>query len=302
MVAVVIERVQRIRASLVCPRCRGSLEDRNGGLYCAACAHVFPVVDGVPHLVRERGHPLRENYHRGFRGRLRRSPVLYRWVFRLLAPVLITGPDPRDRFDDLAAREDAIVLDLGAGNDRRHPRFVNVDIAAYPEVDLVADAEALPVAGGSVAGILGITLLEHVPHPGRVLDEAHRALAVGGRIFLVVPFLQPYHGAPGDYRRWTLDGLRDELQLGGRFHVGDFGVYCGPSSTLAWILAEWLAVALSFGRPSARRVLAVLFQVLCSPLKWIDLVLARVPGAANVASAVYVEARKTDARGTSTST
>ena len=55
----------------------------------------------------------------------------------------------------------------------------------------------------------------------------------------------------------------------------------------------WLAVILSFGRPSARRILAVLFQALCSPLKWLDVVLARLPGASNAASALYVEAQKT---------
>ncbi|MCZ6784105.1 MAG: methyltransferase domain-containing protein [Proteobacteria bacterium] len=287
-----MERVQRIRPSLVCPRCHGSLEDRDEGLLCPACAHTFRTVDGVPHLrVSDAG--AQAGYHRGFRGRLRRSPAVYRWIFRLLAPVLVTGPDPGDRFGRLAEREDGIVLDLGAGNDRRHPRFVNVDIASYPEVDLVADAEALPFAGGSVAGIVSITLLEHVARPERVITEAHRALAVGGRLYVVAPFLQPFHPAPDDYRRWTLTGLREEVERDGRFRVTDKGVYCGPASAMAWMLAEWLAVILSFGRPSARRILAVLFQALCSPLKWLDVVLARLPGASNAASALYVEAQKT---------
>lgn len=42
-----------LRALLVCPRCRGELEDRAGGLWCAPERLWFPVEDGVPYLVAE---------------------------------------------------------------------------------------------------------------------------------------------------------------------------------------------------------------------------------------------------------
>jgi uncharacterized protein YbaR (Trm112 family) len=42
-----------LRALLVCPVTRGELVDVPRGLYSPAADLVFPVVDGVPHLVRE---------------------------------------------------------------------------------------------------------------------------------------------------------------------------------------------------------------------------------------------------------
>jgi len=42
-----------LRERLVCPTCRGELEDVPGGLRCAAEKKVYPVVDGTPHLVAE---------------------------------------------------------------------------------------------------------------------------------------------------------------------------------------------------------------------------------------------------------
>lgn len=43
----------RVRPHLVCPRCRGELEDLPGALRCAACAVRWPVVYGIPHMIEE---------------------------------------------------------------------------------------------------------------------------------------------------------------------------------------------------------------------------------------------------------
>ena len=40
-------------ALLVCPSCRGELDERAGALRCPAEALEFPVRDGVPYLVME---------------------------------------------------------------------------------------------------------------------------------------------------------------------------------------------------------------------------------------------------------
>ena len=42
-----------LRKHLVCPTCRGELEDVADGLRCPAEGKIYPVVDGVPHLVAE---------------------------------------------------------------------------------------------------------------------------------------------------------------------------------------------------------------------------------------------------------
>ena len=50
-----------LRALLVCPSCRGELEDAERGLICRAEGLVFPVEDGVPILVRELARRVREH-------------------------------------------------------------------------------------------------------------------------------------------------------------------------------------------------------------------------------------------------
>lgn len=49
-----------LRALLVCPLCRGELEDRPDALVCRVDRVAFPVVDGVPYLIRETARRLGE--------------------------------------------------------------------------------------------------------------------------------------------------------------------------------------------------------------------------------------------------
>lgn len=44
----------RVRRWLVCPVCRGELEDVPAGLACPACHLLYPVEDGIPCMTRER--------------------------------------------------------------------------------------------------------------------------------------------------------------------------------------------------------------------------------------------------------
>ena len=155
-----------------------------------------------------------------------------------------------------------------------------------------AEGTAESLAAARPAGFDVVTcmeLLEHVPDPVAVLDEIQRVLERGGRLFLAVPFLQPFHAAPHDYRRWTVPGLREELQSKG-FHVRRAGVYCGPASAVAWLLAEVLALVFSLGSERWQARFRLPAQVLCSPLKWLDWGLTRLRGSENLASAIYAEA------------
>jgi SAM-dependent methyltransferase len=55
--------------------------------------------------------------------------------------------------------------------------------------------------------VLCTQVLEHVPEPNKVVAEIHRMLKPGGRLLLTVPAIFPQHGSPGDYWRYTPDGL-----------------------------------------------------------------------------------------------
>ncbi|MEZ4319137.1 MAG: Trm112 family protein [Myxococcota bacterium] len=45
---------ERLRALLVCPVCKGDLDDVPDGLRCPADRLVYPIVDGVPWMLPER--------------------------------------------------------------------------------------------------------------------------------------------------------------------------------------------------------------------------------------------------------
>lgn len=153
---------------------------------------------------------------------------MLRKIKKLLKPLASTPLHPQwfiarnqERIDELLRdeTEGSVVLDIGCG--KRWPegllpkshRYFGLD---YPETaawyetkpDVFGDAEALPFAARSIDTVLMLDVLEHLPQPRRALSEARRCLRENGVLILIVPFLYPIHDEPRDYRRWTLNGLR----------------------------------------------------------------------------------------------
>ena len=186
---------------------------------------------------------------------------------------------------------DRVVVNVGSGpGGLSGPgRVINADLFPFPGVDLVADAARLPLRGGSVDLVVSIALLEHVPDAAAVVAEFHRVLRPGGRAFCHLPFLAPFHAAPADYQRWSPEGAR---RLFAGFAAAEVGLAYGPVSALLWLGQEGLAFFLSLGWRPARDLLFLFLAVLTSPLKLLDLLFARLPGAERLAAAFFVEARK----------
>src|SRR4051812_20628746 len=66
----------------------------------------------------------------------------------------------------------------GSGNLKESwPDTVTTDLVPAPWLDVAADAEALPFAAASVANVVGVDVLHHLPHPRRFFQEAERVLA-----------------------------------------------------------------------------------------------------------------------------
>lgn len=281
-----------LRRALASPCCRAEVRVDDAAFVCEACERTFRGSgNSVCFRYRETSSAEKE-YRVGLRGWLRARVASS--MLRFFSPVLITGPSWVRWFAGELDRGE-LVLDVGSGNTRGHRHVTTVDVVAYPFVDLVADADHLPLRDASAHGIVSVALLEHVQCVEPVLREWQRVLAPGGRVFVVVPFLQPFHAAPGDYRRWTSPGLRS--LVGEYFDVRTTGVYCGPTSALTWILAEWIAVVLSFGVPRLQTAWSYGLQVILSPLKWLDTLAARLPGADRLASALYVVAERRNGAG-----
>ncbi|MGI5156876.1 class I SAM-dependent methyltransferase [Microbispora sp. CA-102843] len=282
--AVMSRPVDRIRSVLACPSCRVPLD---GAYACPACG-LGGRRDGDRLLFGGFADAeLREDPLNRLKDAVkRRLPWAYPLAVQVVSPVLL-----RRFVRPFLAGFDLdrdLVADLGAGTNRYDPRVLCVDGAAYPTVDLVGDLRALPLAGESLDGVISVAVLEHVPDPRAHVEEMWRLLRPGGRLLCYVPFMQPFHASPYDYQRFSRAGLA-ELFRG--FEVLGVRVGAGPTSALVWVLQEWLALLLSFGSSRLYRLLTPLMWLL-SPLKLVDLLLARHPEAAVSASGFVVEARK----------
>jgi SAM-dependent methyltransferase len=109
------------------------------------------------------------------------------------------------------------------------------DIASSLAGAVIGPLEALPFADSSFDTILCNAVLEHVEKVDEVVGELARVLRPGGHAVISVPFLQPYHECPSDFRRYTKEGL---VQLGEK--AGLVAVEVNPvhsaAQTIGWIL------------------------------------------------------------------
>jgi SAM-dependent methyltransferase len=173
----------------------------------------------------------------------------------------------------------------GAG--RVVPGYVNLDLIAFPGVDVVANAEQLPFPASVFQRVECDAVLEHVRNPERVMSEMGRVLAPGGYLHLVTPFCHPFHKYPKDFRRFTLDGLRE---LAGPLEVVAEGWRTGPTATLLVISIEYVKLLL----PS--RIWRMASHFLCGwmlfPIRYLDLWLFRSPHARRIGNHCYMWLRK----------
>ena len=227
---------------------------------------------------------------------------LYYFLLSVFGPVILT-PVFRGHLREQLARhgEESVILNLGSGPQILQNRndIINVDIFAFENVDIISYADNLPIDDNSVDLIINIALMEHVPEPGKVVNEMRRVLRPGGTLLCYLPFIVPFHAAPNDFHRWTIPGLRVLFRKFGRV---DIGVGVGPTSGMLYVLQEWLAMLLSFGSKALHDLLFLLFMILTSPLKLLDLVLTRHPNAEKIASGFFVIAEKSDSKGEATET
>jgi hypothetical protein len=96
--------------------------------------------------------------------------------------------------------------------DRRklYKKAVGVDLQAGPGVDIVHDMEIPPHWGFGSAfdHIECVSVLEHAKRPWLVAQNIEQLLVVGGTIYLSVPFVWRIHNYPGDYWRFTAEGIK----------------------------------------------------------------------------------------------
>lgn len=111
-----------------------------------------------------------------------------------------------------------VVYDLGCGTRpyessilQTADRYVGVDWSNTLHglhADIVADlCQPLPIESGIADHVVSFQVMEHLPEPQVMLNEAFRILRNEGEILLTVPFQWWIHEAPWDYYRYTRYGL-----------------------------------------------------------------------------------------------
>lgn len=119
---------------------------------------------------------------------------------------------------------------IGEGADRLYEdttiRLVSFDIYASEDVQLLADAHAIPFADASFDGVWIQAVLEHVLEPTKVVGEIARILKPGGVVYAETPFLQGVHEGAYDFTRFSESGhrwlFRDFYRLGSGAVMGPF--------------------------------------------------------------------------------
>jgi SAM-dependent methyltransferase len=127
-------------------------------------------------------------------------------------------------FIDLKIKEiskEKIILDVGGGNPFtkwlanykdlfEHADYKTMDYDASTGADIVGDIHNIPLPTGSIDAVICHSVLEHVHNPTKAMEEIYRVLKPGGKVFLHVPSIYPYHarkGHYGDYWRFFDDTL-----------------------------------------------------------------------------------------------
>ncbi|MBF0186317.1 MAG: class I SAM-dependent methyltransferase [Magnetococcales bacterium] len=110
-----------------------------------------------------------------------RKPVLraiYNDLYRIMAEACVDGS--------------TLEIGGGSGNFKSFaPNVISTDILPAPWLDLLADAQRLPIAESRFDNVVLFDVLHHIQWPMRFLREAERILKPGGRVVLVEPYISP---------------------------------------------------------------------------------------------------------------
>jgi SAM-dependent methyltransferase len=288
---------------LICPRCGSPVRPEAGEWHCAGAGCVFaeaffPVVAGVPALVDFEHSVLDADRLRAVEGasevRRSRSAGLLR---RLLHPANTTAPRNVARMLDLLRAESrgrrprVLVVGGGTVGDGLEELYADpsvdliaFDVYASPVTQFVGDGHSIPLADGSVDGVVVQAVLEHVLEPTVVAHEIERVLRRGGIVYADTPFHQQVHEGAYDFTRFTDSGHRFLFR---RFERIDSGTVAGAGTALRWSVDHFVR-ALTRSVALGRVVSLAFFW-----LSWTDRFLDR-RHSVDAASSVFFLGRKAD--------
>ena len=112
------------------------------------------------------------------------------------------------------------------------------DIASSDPEVITGALESMPFDDASFDSVLCNAVLEHVEDAESAIREIARVTKRGGHVVAAVPFLQPYHPCPGDFRRYTADGLKQLGEAAGLELIEMLPVH-SFAQTIGWLLVAY---------------------------------------------------------------
>jgi uncharacterized protein YbaR (Trm112 family)/SAM-dependent methyltransferase len=278
---------------LACPKCQRRLELLEGGrsLRCSneTCGQTYPVRSGIPILLDRTADSIEvlgERAPTEMEAIYTHQTVFYkflkfgrRWINAEYVPRF-----PK-RVREIFYQESSIrILEIGSGVRKIQPNVVNLDIGLFENVDVVGDGHHLPFLDNSFDGVILEVVLEHIRDPERVIFEIHRVLKRSGYVYSVIPFIHPYHGYPGDYRRFSIEGVS---LLFHQFEKEELGVLRGPGVAMLNLLTT---IPFLFTFSKSEKIFYItkgLSLCLLLPIKFLDKLLIRNPQSHRLADTFY---------------
>jgi SAM-dependent methyltransferase len=177
-------------------------------------------------------------------------------------------------FASRIARPGIAALDFGCGArpyeslfTARGVSYRGADFDGAPDLRIASDG-TIGAADASVDLVLSFQVLEHVRDLDTYFAEAHRVLRDDGLMLLSTHGTWLYHPHPEDHRRWTREGLLNDISVRG-FEVTECVPVVGP---LAWTTMVRLTCA-SYplrGVPVVGKAAARLLAIVMNAKAWIE--------------------------------
>ena len=182
-----------------------------------------------------------------------------------------------------------VVLSLGGGPLRLHPKLTTLNIERFENVDIVGDAHGLPLASDSIDAVHCEAVYEHLDDAPKAAAEMFRVMKPGAVGFVCTPFMQPFHGYPSHHQNFTVIGHAGLFERAG-FEVVEKGTATGPAWAVAGVVATFLA---TYPPRILRLPLRAMWRVFSDiALRPLDRRLAEREDAYILASTVYAMVRK----------
>jgi SAM-dependent methyltransferase len=172
-------------------------------------------------------------------------PTLRPWHFQWLA-IKDLYRELRVVVRDLEGR----VLDVGCGRKpyrkwfEKAGEYVGLDVTRESDADVIVRAgERWPFEDSSFDAVVSTQVLEHVSDFANVRAEIARVVKPGGQVIISVPFIYNEHGAPEDFRRFSVYGAAQLFPAD--WEVVRVARLGGAGSSLGILFLNWIDISLS---------------------------------------------------------